>query len=158
MADVLLQMGDEWGLMYEFDDENRQNKQEQFESFLAKWDNVIKQFGEEVFKMDEVGIKFIPKDTEIHIPESLPNVLANLFQSDYGEDRGFSLGIEPLPKEFYHDLYEIFNKDGECINLYSEPTGWNMTVSGLRIEGYGNCQIYFEDGGLVWFITWYKEN
>jgi hypothetical protein len=157
MADVLLSSdwNKGWSLWYEFEDENKQKKQEQFMSFLSKWDNVIKQFGEEVFKMDEVGIKFIPKDTEIHIPEDLPNVLANLFQSDYGEDRGFSLGIEPLPKEFYHDLYELFkDKNGEV----DHGEAWSITVSGLRIEGYGNCQIYFEDGGLLWTVTWYEEN
>tara|TARA_Y100000034_G_scaffold132974_1_gene197313 strand:+ start:64 stop:567 length:504 start_codon:yes stop_codon:yes gene_type:complete len=159
MAKIILTTNDNWGLLYKFvDDKDNKDKQKLFKAFGVKWENIVEQineYDELIINEKQIELNFLEK--ELHIPDSLPYVMANLFQSDIKNERGFSLGVEAHPSEFYDDLFELFSDNDGNVYSTDESDYWSGTVFGDKVEGYGSFTAYFKPGGFEWEINWYSE-
>ena len=157
MTKLILQTSDSWDLLYKFIDENdKQDKNKLFESFVLKWKSIVNQINEcGELKLNEEQIEFNSLINELHIPDD--SIMVNLFESDINGNRGYGFGVTSLPAEFYNDLFELFvTTDGNCYSSGESPY-WSGTLFGAKVKGYESFTVYFKDGGLEWEMVLYDE-
>ena len=142
-----------WNLKYSFAGKADQIiKREQYDAFMDKHSEIVNGSGEGTLSISDDAISFALKQT---IVESSGGTNYNewtikLFTSDVDGTAQFDTGDEPLPVEFYQDLFDLMNKDGECLNSDGDTATWDAMICGSAIEGSGYATLIFKKGGIFW--------
>lgn len=86
---------------------------------------------------------------ELLLPEESNNVFAKLFASNLDNKRGPGFGLEPFPDQFYQDLFNIFEYDGEV------DSNIRGTLSG-NFDGYYSFTAEIKPNGILWDTYLYE--
>ena len=121
-------------------------------NFIQKYKSRCSKDIHKIFDVSEVeNMVMLDYPAELLLPEQSDNVFAKVFASNLDNKRGSGFGCEPFPDEFYKDLFNIFQDEGDVDSYIIGSLCGNF-------EGYYTFEAMLKPEGILWDTIDYEED